>query len=56
MTNGDYIRSLSDYDLADVLETCYYCYCALSGDECDDNCQQHIAEWLGQERKCEKEL
>lgn len=52
MTNGDYIRSLTDYDLADVLETCHYC--SLSGDECDGNCQQHIEEWLGQERKCEQ--
>ena len=53
MTNGEYIRSMADEELAEVLTLC--CYCSLQGDECDVKCHQHIKEWLEQERKCEQE-
>ena len=54
MTNGEYIRSMADEELAEVLILCRYCSLK-ENDNCDGNCHQHIKEWLGQERKCEQE-
>lgn len=53
MTNGDYIRHMTDDELADKLDSCNYC--SLQVEECDGKCYQHIKEWLEQERKCEQE-
>ena len=50
MTNGDYIRSMSDDKLVKILDLC--CYCNIHNvEECDGKCQVHIKEWIKQERK-----
>ena len=53
MTNGDYIRSLNNNELSELLEFC--CYCSLKeNDKCDGKCREHIKEWLEYERKNEQ--
>lgn len=47
MTHGEYIRSMTDKELAEVLPLC--CCCSAFNKECDAKCTQHIEEWLGQE-------
>ena len=54
MTNGEYIRSMTDDKLAEVLNLCRYCSLYKS-DNCDGFCCVLIKEWLKQERKCEQE-
>jgi hypothetical protein len=60
MTNADKIRAMTDEELATFLE-CFGCchYCTeherignegrfLRGEKCDEQCEQHLLEWLKQ--------
>ena len=56
MTNGDKIRSMSDKELARILDdskvffTCNDCkYGSSRGSICDKDCVKVMEEWLGQE-------
>ena len=50
MTNGDYIRSMSDNELVKILDSCSYCSIHNAKD-CDGKCQEHMMEWIKQEIK-----
>ena len=52
MTHGEYIRSMTDKELSEVLPLC--CCCSVFNKECDAKCTQHIEEWLGQEKAGEQ--
>lgn len=57
MTNADYIRNMSDEELANLLFVHFICppegKCPIE-DECDGSkCKHHIRKWLQAERKAD---
>ena len=61
-TNADHIRSVTDEELAVFLEcfgVCHYCSeherlenePLLKGERCDEQCEQHMLDWLKQPYK-----
>jgi hypothetical protein len=58
MTNGDYIRSLTDEQLADLFDEMCGAYnpcrfCVTHKDVCDYNCAPNVEIWLKQEHEDE---
>ena len=61
-TNADHIRSMTDEELAvflECFEVCHYCSeherlenePLLRGDVCDEDCENHMLDWLKQPYK-----
>ena len=62
MTNGDWIRKMTDEELAKHIARFSICFCydtcphrfsVLSKDDCGRDCQQEIEQWLKQEHEDE---
>ena len=62
MTNADHIRAMTDEEMAVFLEcfgVCHYCSeherlenePLLKGERCDEQCEQHMLDWLKQPYK-----